>query len=446
MTMLFASVMRDALEMVPQSCSGAVELRLEGGSVGGVADFLKRATFPVMLTARGGEGEARIEELLRLKPLFFDLEWDVREAFLRKVVAQYPETKLVLSYHNFESAPDDLERVLAAMQKVPAFHYKIAVMVRSASEALRLLVFGKRHPEVSVIPMGERGAFGRVLGPVVGNQLNYARLEGAAGTAPGQLTVRELEEVYRFGALNRETAIYGLIGDPVEPSVGHRHHNGVFRKRGVNAVYVKMAVQPDELVEFMPLAQAIGIRGLSVTMPLKEKVLPFVDRLDPTAQQIGAVNTLLFEGGEVRGANTDGVGALDAIEVKGAVRGKRMVVIGAGGAARAIAFEALQRGAEVTILNRTVERGEALAARWGCKAGGLADVPSDVEILVNGSPDPLPIDPTILRAGMVVMDVVYVPRETALLKEARERGCQVVYGEEMFVRQAAGQTALWLGL
>jgi 3-dehydroquinate dehydratase/shikimate dehydrogenase len=275
--------------------------------------------------------------------------------------------------------------------------------------------------------------------------VNYASGD-VEKTGPGQLSVTELMDIYHYPQLNPKTSIYGLIGDPIEKSVGHIYHNAVFARRNVKAVYVKMTVKPDELSEFISLAKELGMRGLSVTIPLKEKILPFVDMLDDCAKKIGAVNTLLFQDGKILGTNTDGIGALDAIEKRVVVQGKKMVLLGAGGAARAIAYEAIVRGAHVLILNRTVQRAKETALALHCRGGGLDALPDDYDILVNCSPDPMPIDAARIRPKTIVMDVVYSPHLTPFLQAAADRGCQIVQGEEMFLNQAVGQTAFWIGL
>lgn len=443
--MLFLSVAKPEIPCGPYG----VELRLdlmENVDVKRIADLVHQAPAVIMLTVRkpsqggkfaGNESERKtlIETLLALKPAFFDLEEEMDPAFLQN----YPNTKCIVSYHNFQGVPEDLEVIYDRMQKYGAFGYKLAVKVYSTVEALKMLIFAKTHSNVSAICMGEAGEFARVLGPVVGNQVHYACATPEEKTAPGQLTVRELTEIYHFSSLNQQTSIYGLIGNPVVHSVGHLHHNGVFRKRNVNAVYVKMALEEKELAEFFVLAKKIGIKGLSVTAPLKEKVLPFLDETTWEARQIGAVNTLLFRDGKIYGTNTDGMGALDAIEKRGAVKGKIVVLLGAGGAARAIAFEAKRRGAEVLILNRTMVRAEAVAADLGCQAAEA--MPFMYDIVVNCASGPVGIE---IKEGTLAMDVVYHPKETEFLKMALSRGCQIVYGEEMFLNQAAYQTAYWL--
>lgn len=458
--MLFLSMARPEFMQHIHNKSVAIELRLDlfpCVDIGYVKNFLQNSACPVMLTLRkgsqggrfqGSEGdrEALIERLLALEPPFFDLEYDMRPGFIHKVIKRYPQTKFVLSYHNFEQVPTDLEEIYRSMQEYAVFSYKVAVMVDSANEGLKMLLFVKKHPRTSAICMGEKGIFARVLGPIVGNLIDYASVNFEERTGPGQLTVSEWIDIYRYPSLNGETSIYGLIGDPVEKSPGHLYHNAVFQKRDLNAVYVKIVIKPEELPEFIPLAISLGIRGLSVTIPLKEKILPFLNEVELATRQIGAVNTLLFKNGKVIGANTDGLGALDAIEKKTPVRGKKVVLLGAGGAARSIAYEAKVRGADVLILNRTVQRAKEVAQDLGCKAGGLDEIPSVYDILINCSPDPMPIDPKKTKSETLAMDVVYFPKETPFLKEASLKGCQIVYGEEMFLNQAARQTAFWIGL
>ncbi len=451
--MLFLSTPKQDI----QAQSGAVELRLDRSNridIESVKNFIQISKSPVMLTLRkksqggdfrGSEEErlALIKQLLALKPPFFDLECDIKSDFLHEMIQTHPKTKFVLSYHNFQNIPIDLDAIYHSMQMYPAFSYKIAVMVHSTNDALKMLLFAKKHPQTSVICMGEKGQFARILGPVAGNLIDYASQSVAEQTGPSQLSFSELMDIYRYPSLNKETAIYGLIGDPIAQSPGHLYHNSVFQKLHLNAVYVKMNVNPEELAEFMQQAIAIGIRGLSVTAPLKEKILPFVDHIEPRAKQIGAINTLLFKNGQIIGTNTDGPGALDAIEQKIPVRNKKIVLIGAGGPARGIAFEAKMRGARVLVLNRTVQKAKKIAADLECDAGGLDELPKDYDILINCSPDPMPIDPQKIKPHTWAMDIVYSPKDTIFLQEASMRHCHLIYGEEMFLNQAARQTAFW---
>jgi 3-dehydroquinate dehydratase/shikimate dehydrogenase len=453
--MLFSSLSNPTIPKdLPLAVEG-LELRLDlcpKIDLEEVKKFLSASPRPVMLTLRkssqGGkfrgteeEREDLIQRLLALSPSFFDLEGDMRPAFLQKAIQSHPKTRFVLSHHDFEKTPKNLNEIYTSLSRYSPFTCKIAAMATSVNDALRLLLFAKNHPKTSAICMGQIGEFARVLGKVAGNLVDYAVLNGDQPTAPGQLTVQDLVNIYRYPTLNTRTDIYGLIGNPVAKSPGHIYHNGVFQKRNVNALYIKMIVNPEELETFIRYAKELGIRGLSVTIPLKETILPFVDEMDAKTRSIGAVNTLLFKAGRIYGTNTDGAGALDAIEKHLLVKGKKVVLIGAGGAARGIAFEAKTRGAHVLILNRTRSRAEDLATAVGGTAGGLDEIPQNADILINCSPDPMPIE---IPPTSLVMDIVIAPKETPFIKEALRRGCRVVYGEEMFLNQAQGQTKFWL--
>ena len=456
--MLFTSLTYpDIPKDLPPAVDG-IELRLDylpNIDLRAVEAFLRASPRPVMLTLRKatqggrfmrpeGEREKAIERLLALSPPFFDLEGEMSPAFIEAAMKNHPKTKFILSHHDFRKTPENLEEIHCSLSRYSPFSCKIAVFANSTNDALRMLLFAKKHPGTSMICMGEKGEFTRVLGKIMGNTIDYTVLNKEMATAPGQLTVEELVDIYHYPSLNNETAIYGLIGNPIEKSPGHIHHNNVFRKRHVNALYIKMIVDPEELGEFLKLAKQLPIRGLSVTIPLKEKIIPFVDELDEKTRQIGAVNTLRFEEESIVGTNTDAAGALDAIEKQMKVQGKKVVLLGAGGAARGIAFEASWRGANVLVLNRTVSRAEELADAIKGKAGSLDEIPSDTDILIKCSPDPMPIHPDKIPVQSLVMDIVIAPRETPFLKEALDRGCRVIYGEEMFLNQAAAQTQFWL--
>lgn len=449
--MLFVSI-SDPLSIPLVDPSVAIELRLDlfpTIDLNEIADLLKNVKCPVMVTLRslahGGkyrgsesERETLIGELLRLEPDFFDVEYDMGKEFISKIIKDFPGTKFIVSCHQLQETPSDLEKMYQEMENEGAYCYKIAAYARSSNDALRMLLFAKCHSNVSVICMGERGQFARVLGKVAGNLIDYAALDAASQTGSGQLTMTEMLDTYHYHSLNGETKVFGLIGDPVEKSPGHHFHNALFKAQNRNAVYVKMTVKQEELSEFIDLSKRFGIHGLSVTIPLKEKILPYLNEVE---QPIGAVNTLLFREGKILGINTDGKGCLDAIEEKLSVRDKRVVLLGAGGTARSIAFEAKARGAKVAILNRTFERAENVAFELNCEA--IKEIPDAYDILINCSPEPMPVDPEKILPYILVMDVVYDPEETKFLKQALEKQCRIVYGKEMFLNQAQRQNAVW---
>ena len=318
----------------------------------------------------------------------------------------------ISDYHNFTETPHDLEAILASLPK--AEFQKIATFATSIIDALRMLDFVQSHPGVIGLCMGELGEITRILAPVVGCPLMYAPEHENDATAPGQLTLKTLLETYHFRKLKRGTPIFGLIGDPVVHSMGYLFHNAHLQGNGV---YVKMRIKPEELADFFFYARRLPFKGLSVTTPHKKTVIPFLDRLDPEAAAIGAVNTIVFHEGQLIGHNTDGKGALDAL---GNVAGKRVAVLGGrGGAGSAIVYTAQKRRAEVAI----VQRGEVVPAH-------------DILVNATGTDDPAePAENTVVLEASI--------RDTTFLKKARAKGCMAIPGSVMFTRQAEYQLEVW---
>jgi 3-dehydroquinate dehydratase / shikimate dehydrogenase len=389
-----------------------------------------------------------IAQLLSLRPHFIDLEWDTEEAIFE--ICLRHEARVILSIHDFEKMPEDLEALLTKIEREGVYAYKIAVKARSSSDALRMLQFVKTKTSegmrLSGLCMGEEGKITRILGPVVGNYIDYASADETASVAPGQLCARALCEIYRYKKLNQMTALYALLGDPVDKSASHISHNRVFEKFNLNAVYLKIKVRADELSSFFPLLSGLSFKGFSVTMPLKEKMGPFL-----SSSEMKAINTLVEKEGEYIGHNTDGKGALDAIEEKEKVKQKRVVILGAGGTGKAIAIEAKRRGAEVILCNRTEEKARELAEELACRVVELSDLSHHgYDMLINTTSvgmaphdDEMPLSASSLKPGALIMDVVFNPRKTKLLQEAEKKQCLLVYGYEMWVAQAIRQFELW---
>lgn len=432
-----------------------LEFRLDNfSSLEGVAALRKACCLPVIFTLRdrqqGGsypyseeKRRADIRSLASLHPDYFDLEYHLPPAFIQEIFSCRPRIKLILSSHHFEAVPKDLDALYQGMNKIPAAYYKIAVQSSHTLETLKLLTWtnGKK---LITIGMGAAGESSRILGPIAGVPITYAALETSEH---GQLLAKELVEKYHHRSLTSSTKVYGLIGDPVSQSPSDITHNGLFQAMGKDAIYVKIPITESHLPAFLTLAKQFPFHGLSVTMPLKEKIIPFLDEVDSEAKAIGAVNTLVMKSGKIKGFNTDGKGALNALETKGSVRGKKLVILGAGGAARAIAYEALQRGGLVTIINRDEEKAGRLALHFNCSGGGLQQFPSIVkegyDILINTAPYTWPELTERMLPHTTVMDVMINPKDAAFLKTASKKACQVIPGKQMFIEQALGQFALW---
>ena len=446
---------------IAQKDAELIEFRIdlmEKSDVGHVGKLLHESKLPVIFTLRhrdqGGEfpgnereREGAFLELIKLKPAYVDLEY---EATFRDKIP--PDVKVIVSYHNFEKTPEDLEQIYTKMVKFKADIYKIACMAQSSLDALRMLIFVKEHERAAGMCMGEYGAITRILAPVVGSALTYAPIEKEGETAPGQVSIPELRDIYHFDHLNRQTRIYALIGNPVDKSIGHLCHNAIFRELEEDAVYVKFVITPQEVPALFAALKKLPFEGFSVTMPLKEHVAPHLDEIDPKARQIGAINTLVRRSGKWSGYNTDAGGAFDAIEIKGSVSGKTLLILGAGGTARALAYEGVQRGGRIIIANRTKKKGGILADHVKGRGVGFEEVPSlKYDILINTTcvgmaPDirEMPINPEYILENATVFDVIFNPKETRLLNAAKNKGCPIVFGYEMYVQQAFKQFELWL--
>jgi len=324
------------------------------------------------------------------------------------------------SYHNYEETPKDLDALLASMPKENVV--KIATMANCITDSLRMLDLVRRHRNVAGMCMGPYGAITRILAPIYGSLMTFASVGNPA--APGQLDAEELIERYRFKKLSPSTKVFGLIGNPVSQSPSHITHNAHFQNLDLDAVYVKMKVQEEELPLFFDLVKRLDFKGLSVTIPHKEKMFPFVDQVEEKAQAIGAINTLTF-GNEIIGANTDADGALDVLEKRIPILGKKVVILGAGGSAKAVAYEAKRRGAEVTLCSR--------------RFGNLDQIPP-YEILINTIPVDVDHDPI---PGSIIYDINFNRKNCPLMERARAKNCKLIFGEEMFQAQAAMQFARW---
>ncbi|EFK12020.1 shikimate dehydrogenase [delta proteobacterium NaphS2] len=246
--------------------------------------------------------------------------------------------------------------------------------------------------------------------------------------------------------------IYGVLGNPVGHSLSPAMHNAAFEALDIPSFYG--AFKTTDLKGCIRGMRALGISGMSITIPFKTDVMAYLDALDPLAEQIGAVNTIVNENGLLRGYNTDGAGAMKALEAVVDPVGKRCVLVGAGGAARGIGFMAVKNGMKLTVSNRSENRGRTLADFLECPFVPLSEIKSlDTDVLIQTTPvgmfpreNASPVSADMFREGMVVMDAVYNPMETKMLKDARSRGCETIGGLEMFIHQGALQFQLWTGL
>lgn len=448
-----------------------LELRLDYWSELNVEELRilrEELTLPVLFTLRkksqGGYCNLNepqrldlIDQLSVLLPDYIDLEQDVPIPFAVALKDRHPNIQLIRSYHDFSQTPDNLTDLIRELYHPIFSYFKIAVFAQTILDTLRLLFFmqsnSQQYPLIG-IAMGAYGEATRILAPVVGSSFTYGSISDEEAAAPGQLTLAELTNLYRVHLLNRDTAIYALLGDPVRSSRGPLFHNAAFSELHKNAVYIHLRIPPKDLAVAITYLRQLPFCGFSITMPLKEMIGPLLDRIDAADEKIGAINTISVEQGEWVGLNTDGKGAIAAIAQQIKIAHKTLVILGAGGSAKAIAFEAVTQGATVIILNRTAEKAHQLAQLLKCSGGGLDQVDSllangyDVMIntlppVINSRIEDFPLQSQHFLSRAIVMDIVYNEGETAFVQLAKAAGCLVVDGNEMFVQQAKLQQQRW---
>jgi 3-dehydroquinate dehydratase / shikimate dehydrogenase len=362
--------------------------------------------------------------------------------------------KVMVSYHDFKGgtrAIAKLPGVMRELRKRGGDLFKVAVKVGSVSDSVRVLDLARGRRDVVAVPMGEEGAGARILALRAGSALAYGAVEQS--TAPGQISFEEMKNLYRADRLDRRTRVYGVIGDPVGHSLSPQMQNAAFQARGMNCVYVPFLVR--NLRDFLAAACGLGVAGLSVTIPHKEAILKYLDECDKLSERVGAVNTVVMRRGRMEGYNTDCVGVLKGLETRGGVREKRVLIVGAGGAARAAAIACVDAGAEVLICARRAQRARQLARDAGASAIARGDVARQkFDVIVNATPMGMqgssasvgqsPLEARELNCELV-FDLVYRPMRTKLLRMAERRGIATLSGVEMFIAQGAAQWEIWTG-
>jgi 3-dehydroquinate dehydratase / shikimate dehydrogenase len=359
---------------------------------------------------------------------------------------------LVLSFHDFH-ATKKLEETLEKMRHYAADFYKVVSTATTLSDNVTMMKFlekeGDRHSLVGLC-MGEQGIISRVLGVRAGSAFTFAALSAGEQTAPGQVTVQDLRNVYRIDQVDVATRVYGVAGDPISHSLSPIIMNTAMRRENVNAVY--LALHAKTLKDLLACVREIPIHGLSITMPYKESILPHLDNTDSHTTKIGACNTVVrAQDGKLYGFNTDTAGVVRPLEQRLGLEGSRVLVLGAGGAARAAVFGLKERGAEVFILNRTPAPAQKLARQAKARTIKRPDLRKlAFDVIVNATPVGMtnnresPLNENEINAKYV-FDMVYDPAETRFLKAAKTRGAQIIPGIEMFVHQAARQFEIWTG-
>jgi len=377
-----------------------------------------------------------------------DLEVETLEKLPNKSVRGYPVPELVLlSIHDFHRTPA-LPGIVRRSGRGEADALKIAANARTIRDSIRLLRLARQSKNLVAVPMGEVGLPARILALRQGSALAYAPV--ASATAPGQVSLHELKYLYRAHQLTGRTRIYGVIGNPVGHSLSPVLHNTGFVARKIDAVYLPFLVH--DLRDFLAAVAEFGIRGFSVTHPHKQGILKYLKECDPLAAEIGAVNTVAVRGdGSLFGCNTDHLGLLRALEKRLRIKGSRVLILGAGGAARAAAFALARAGAAVAICARRERIAQKLARSFGAEVVPRAALSAEVfDAVVNATPVGMhphdrvsPLAPGEIHCRLV-MDLINRPRETQLLKIAARKGIATIPGVEMLLAQGYAQWELWM--
>ena len=359
---------------------------------------------------------------------------------------------LIISHHNFK-ATKNIDRQFADMNKYPADFYKLVSTATSLHDnvvMMRLLEENSAKHEMVGLCMGEQGIISRVLGVRAGSVFTFGSAAKGEETAPGQVLAGELRDVYRIEMVDQATQVYGVVGDPISHSLSPVMMNAAFRRETVNAVY--LALHAKSLKDLLACVNDIPIRGLSITMPYKQEILSELENTDPLTRQIGACNTVVRAAdGKLYGFNTDVAGIIVPLEQRMSLAGARVLIVGAGGVARAAAFGLKSKGAEVFLTNRTAEKGQTLARQAKVKYMKRPEVAKQqFDVMINATPVGMgntkqsPLEEKELNTKYV-FDLVYSPAETRLVKMARAKNIQVIPGLEMFVQQGARQFEIWTG-
>ncbi len=430
-----------------------IELRLDQAVDPNVDAALANRRTPVVVTCRGkfegggfqgseGERFKILQAAVDGKAEYVDVEF--RAEFASHLIRSTGGKGIVVSSHDFDGVPEDLDTRVRAMRAMGAEIVKIAVYPHSLSENLRLLRLKDSGSKTIVIGMGPAGLPTRVLAAHFGSCWSFA----GDGHAPGQIAAARMVEEFGFRHVTERTAIYGITGAPLTHSVSPSMHNAAFRAAGVDAVYMPMPAASAD--DFMTFANALGVLGASVTIPYKVDLFRKADDADDVSRRVGAANTLRRDGARWQARNTDVSGFLAPLKTRLSLKNARAAILGSGGAARGVAVALVSQGARATVFSRTKAKADEVARVANGEGATYPVPPKSWDLLINTTPvgmlpnvDATPFDGPF--DGRLVYDLVYNPPRTRLLREAEAAGCDTIGGLDMLVAQAEDQSEWWLG-
>lgn len=467
------------IPIVAENVEGAISDIAEAGKHAGLIeirlDFIKDLTKEkiktllngknkkVIITCRnkkdGGKFNGTNEEKMELLNAsieagcdYIDIEHDSE---LLNQIIENKKIKAIVSYHNFEETPsvEELKQIYSEIKAQKADSIKIVTQANSINDNFKIFELLNGKEDLTAFCMGIKGQMSRILAPKYGSCLTFASLGDGKESASGQISIKEMKGLYHVPLLNKDTNVLGVIGKHAENSQSKHMHNPVFVNKKLNYVYMPFKMEKEEVEEFMQNFRKNNFSGSSVTMPHKEYIMDFLDNIDQTAKEIGAVNTIVNENGKLTGYNTDYYGAVKALKEKTSLSGKKILIIGAGGATRALVYGLKKENSEITIVNRTQETAQKLADEFNVKTDKLSNVKgiiSQNDIIINATSVGMHpnVSESIIKendfiSGKLVMDIIYKPLNTKFIENAEKAGCEVITGDKMLIYQAAGQFELW---
>ena len=411
----------------------------------------------------GTEDERQI--IIRQAIVSGAFEWVDLETDIAKTIPRFGPVKRIISYHNLTETPQNLDEIYARMLKQDGDVYKLAVLAHTPLDVARILRLQQSAPKPTVaFCMGDIGLPSRFLSLKYGAPWIYAAFNKERGIAPGLPSMEDFRTTYPVRSITPDTQVFGVVGDPVGHSLSPLLHNHLFGRLKVNAIYLPFRVPRGQLPDAVEEYEQIPVAGYSVTIPHKEAAAQLAREKEPNVEATGSANTLVRrDDGKFKAANTDYTSSVESLKNHLAVRAQdgpvtqltqcAILILGAGGVARAIAHALHREGAQLTVTSRTHERSQKLAEEVKCKTVDWhARHSIYFDILINCTPvgmhpnvDEAPCHFSILKPGVIVFDTIYNPETTLLIREARSRGCDTITGVDMFVRQAARQFELFTG-
>ena len=454
--------MREGLSLLKRAhrFTDLVEIRLENIADLDLEKLLRHPRPKVIITNRANgrySNSERFDILLgavKLGAEFVDIEIESGKAVINKfknwISEEKSETKLILSYHNFNETPKNLSAIYSQIKSQNADIIKVAVYANDVTDNVKIFKLleraKKENIKLAAFCLGEKGEISRILAPRFGGQITYCSLITEKETAEGQMPVEKLLNIYNYMSINAKTKIFGLVGNPVSHSRGIYVHNEFFKRNKLNAVYVNFLVdvfsKSNQL--FTPY-----ISGLSVTIPFKEVAAKSVNRLSPEAQNTQAVNTIKLINQKLVGYNTDVLGLTELLRNR--IHGKNVVVFGTGGSARSAIVAAKSERGKVIVVGRNPNKARALAEEFDCGYEKIESLPNiKFDVFINATPigmvpkiNSSPILPGLLKPHTLVVDFVYTPPVTKLLRDAKIRRCKTISGVDIFKRQAKLQQKIF---